>query len=138
MTGLLSLAKRRCGGDALRRYAATVVGILLAGATLVPLWREGIAGSDDILDGIYPRLRPAGFLKTLRVWIVTGLLAAVVLFYFALVAYGNEYTVLIPALQNDLPRRLQSYKLYGVLILWGLLLWAVRSDVRITSPVSLP
>jgi len=43
---------------------------------------------------------------------------------FALVAFGNEYTVMIPALQEGWPRLLQSYKLYGVLVLWVLLLWS--------------
>jgi hypothetical protein len=45
---------------------------------------------------------------------------------FLLVAIGNEYTVLVPALQEGPARLLQSYKLYGVLILWGLHIWLAR------------
>jgi len=45
---------------------------------------------------------------------------------FLLSASGNEYTVLIPPLRSGWPRRLQSYKLYGDLIVWALLLWSGR------------
>jgi hypothetical protein len=51
---------------------------------------------------------------------VLGLLA---ISYLA-VAIGNEYAVLTPALNQDSwMRLLQSYKLYGMLLLWLLLLW---------------
>ena len=45
---------------------------------------------------------------------------------FLLIAIGNEYAVLIPPLRSGWPRLLQSYKLYGDLILWVLLLWTGR------------
>ncbi len=38
-------------------------------------------------------------------------------------AIGNEYTVLLPSLQEGWPRLLQSYKLYGVIVLWLAMLW---------------
>ena len=37
--------------------------------------------------------------------------------------------MLIPALQEGWPRLLQSYKLYGDLVLWGLLLWAGQRGI---------
>ena len=45
---------------------------------------------------------------------------------YLLIAVGNEYAVLIPSLSSGWPRLLQSYKLYGDLILWALLLWSGR------------
>lgn len=55
-----------------------------------------------------------------RSWaLIAGLFAS-----YLLVAVGNEYTVLIPGLQEGWPRLLQSYKMFGALILWILLLWA--------------
>jgi hypothetical protein len=48
---------------------------------------------------------------------------------FLLTAIGNEYLVLTPALNRDgWVRLLQSYKFFGVLLLWGLLLWSRRDD----------
>jgi hypothetical protein len=57
-----------------------------------------------------------------RSWAAIGLL----LVSYLLIAIGNEYTVLIPPLSEGWPRLLQSYKLYGDLILWALLLWSGR------------
>jgi hypothetical protein len=63
-----------------------------------------------------------------RSWgLIAGLFAS-----YLLVAVGNEYTVLIPALQEGWPRLLQSYKMFGVLILWILLLWAGSRPVKRT------
>jgi len=48
---------------------------------------------------------------------------------YLLLAVGNEYLVLTEALNRDGPVRvLQSYKLFGVLLLLGLLLWSRRYD----------
>jgi hypothetical protein len=55
-------------------------------------------------------------------WGAIGLL----LLSFVLINFGNEYTVLIPRLEQGWWRLLQSYKLYGDLILLALLLWAGR------------
>jgi hypothetical protein len=55
-------------------------------------------------------------------WAAIGL----ILVSFLLIAAGNEYTVLIPTLRSGWPRLLQSYKLYGDLIVWALLLWSDR------------
>ena len=57
-----------------------------------------------------------------RSWAAIGLM----LVSFLLIAVGNEYTVLIPPLRSGWPRLLQSYKLYGDLIVWALLLWSGR------------
>ena len=57
-----------------------------------------------------------------RAWPVIVLL----LISFLLIASGNEYTVLIAPLSSGWPRLLQSYKLYGDLIVWALLLWSGR------------
>jgi hypothetical protein len=60
-----------------------------------------------------------------RSWpIVVGLVIS-----FLLTAIGNEYLVLVPALNQDgWLRLLQSYKFFGVLLLLGLLLWSRRYD----------
>jgi Glycosyltransferase family 87 len=48
---------------------------------------------------------------------------------YLLIALGNEYLVLTTAINQDGPvRLLQSYKLYGVLLLLGLLLWSRKYD----------
>ena len=57
-----------------------------------------------------------------RSWVALGLMVA----SYLLIAIGNEYTVLIPPLHSGWPRLLQSYKLYGDLIVWALLLWSGR------------
>ena len=57
-----------------------------------------------------------------RSWVVMGLMVV----SYLLIAIGNEYTVLIPPLHSGWPRLLQSYKLYGDLIVWALLLWTGR------------
>jgi hypothetical protein len=57
-----------------------------------------------------------------RSWAAIGL----ILVSFLLIAVGNEYTVLTPPLSSGWPRLLQSYKLYGDLIMWALLLWSGR------------
>ncbi|MCX6032213.1 MAG: glycosyltransferase family 87 protein [Chloroflexi bacterium] len=50
-----------------------------------------------------------------RTWPASLLLLA----SYLLVAIGNEYFVMVPWLQQGPARLLQSYKLYGVLILWA-------------------
>ena len=45
---------------------------------------------------------------------------------FLLIGRRNEYTVLFPPLRSGWPRRLQSYKLYVILIVWALLPWSGR------------
>jgi len=60
-----------------------------------------------------------------------GMMALLVLTYL-IIAIGNEYLVLTPALHQDSPLRLlQSYKLYGMLILWGLMLWSANRELPI-------
>jgi hypothetical protein len=73
---------------------------------LLPFWLLA-------LDQLQPRLRSWPF--------IIGLLLS-----FTIIAFGNEYTVLIPSLQQSWPRLLQSYKLYGVMLLWAQTLWAGR------------
>lgn len=57
-----------------------------------------------------------------------GTMALLVMTYL-IVAIGNEYLVLKPALNQDGPLRLlQSYKLYGMLALWSLILWSANDE----------
>ena len=49
---------------------------------------------------------------------------------YLLIGIGNEYTVLISSLSSGWPRLLQSYKLYGDLVVWALLLWFGRQLSR--------
>lgn len=47
---------------------------------------------------------------------------------YGLIAFGNEYTVLTPSINVDgLPRLLQSYKFFGMILLW-LLHWEKLED----------
>jgi alpha-1,2-mannosyltransferase len=60
-------------------------------------------------------------------WFPARLLGLIV--SYLLLAVGNEYLVLTDAINREGPLRLlQSYKLYGVLLLLGLLLWSRRYD----------
>jgi hypothetical protein len=56
---------------------------------------------------------------------------------FALVAFGNEYTVLTPQLHVDgWPRLLQSYKFYGMLLLWALHMEGMAGRSRSLGPMA--
>ena len=118
--------------------------LIVLGVTYWTLWRGRLMGRRLILG--YAAVMPLIVLMWPTAWIhyqTLLLLPFAVLVFrqaeqwawpeivlllisFVLIAVGNEYTVLIPLLRSGWPRLLQSYKLYGDLIVWALLLWSGR------------
>ncbi len=133
------------------RAVSLALGLLILATLAVTVWRLGSGRAAESGRGfeagyiamlplvlliwpiawvhLYALLLPAYALLLLwylqaarRPWLGLALLLA----SYLLVALGNEYTVLVPALQRGPARLLQSYKAYGALILWLLCLAQAR------------
>ena len=112
-------------GRADPRSERFVSGYALAAPLIVLMWPTAWIHYQTLLILPFGLLLGRQLLAGRRAWLA-GL---VLLAGFLLVAIGNEYLVLVPWLQDGLPRLAQSYKLYGVLILWGAYIWWGRKTI---------
>jgi hypothetical protein len=107
-----------------------VSGYALAAPLIILMWPTSWIHYQTLLILPFGLLLGRQLLAGRRDWLAELLLLA----SFLLVAIGNEYQVLVPWLQEGLPRLAQSYKLYGVLILWGLYIWWGRKTIGDKQP----
>lgn len=98
-------------------YAASLL-------VMVLLWPTSWMHYQTLLLPAFALLLADQWDATTRRWWAIPLLAL----SYGLIAFGNEYTVLTPEINVDgLPRLLQSYKFFGMMILW-LLNWQRLGD----------
>jgi hypothetical protein len=107
-----------------------VSGYAVAAPLIVLMWPTAWIHYQTLLILPFGLLLGRQLLAGRRDWLADLLL----LVGFLLVAIGNEYQVLLPWLQAGLPRLAQSYKLCGVLILWGLYIWWGRKAIGDKQP----